>query len=57
MFEDLYYEKNRLDFLGINAEKLIDLVEQGVSEEKRAYNLNYNNLKGFIQKTGLIPYD
>jgi Ca2+-binding EF-hand superfamily protein len=57
MFEDLYFEKNRLDFLGISAEKFVEIVESDQPLDKKAYNLNYKNLKSFIQKTGLIPYD
>lgn len=57
MFEDLYQDKGRIDSLGINSEKIIQIVEHEIKESKRVSNLNYKNLKSFIQKMGLIPYD
>lgn len=57
MFEDLYYEKSRLGFLQIDAEKLIRIVEESIPENEKYNNLNYKNLKRFMGQVGLIPYD
>ena len=57
MFEDLFQDKGRLDSLGVTPEKLIEVVEMETKESKRVSNLNYKNLKSFILKMGLIPYD
>lgn len=35
MFEDLYQDKGRLDYLGISSEKLIQIVEMEVKESKK----------------------
>lgn len=43
--------------MGIDARKFISIVESDVKESHRANNLNYKNLKKFIEEMGLIPYD
>jgi hypothetical protein len=53
LFEDLQDEKKRLDDLELTAEKIIEFIDS----EDETGNINFNNLRGYLNGCGVLPYD
>lgn len=52
IFEDMMEDKEKLDTLGINGLKIVEIIDGDVHG-----NLNFNNIRSFVLESGIIPYD